>query len=215
MNYYLTCLLLLATFVGFAQHDDATQSEWDFVAEKTNIKVYTRTTETSDIKELRILADFDGQIDTLLNILNDANNYGTWVYKCSKSEPIIPGEGYNTAYSAITDFPFPMSDRELVAKSNQYKDEYGRLIQHTVNAGKDIPEKSGVVRIKNYEAKWIMEQIDTNRIHVEYVSSVDPGGNIPAWVVNLALTTGPIKTFEKLMKQVGERSSVLDLKALR
>lgn len=214
MRYYLAFILVFIGFTCFAQGDTA-DLPWDLATEKPGIKVYTRTPESSSIKELRILADFEGQMDTLLSILNDAHNYGTWVYKCTKSEPITPAEGFNTAYSAITDFPFPMSDRELVAKSNQYKDEQGRLIQHTVCAADDIPKKSGVVRIQAYEAKWVIEQKDASNIHVEYVSTVDPGGNIPAWVVNLAITAGPIKTFEKLMKQVGERSSVLDLKALR
>lgn len=198
--------MLLIASIAFSQGAKE-DNNWEFVVEKPSIKVYTRTTNTSDIKELRILADFDGQIDTLLLILNEATNYPSWVYKCAKSEPISPGEGYNTAYSAISDFPFPMSDRELVAKSNQWKDEEGRLIQQTVSAAEDIPIKPGIVRIKDYSAKWIMEQTDTNTIHVEYISTVDPGGNIPTWIINLALTTGPIKTFEKLMKQVSERSA--------
>lgn len=206
---------MFSAFTAFSQGDNSSEIAWDFVNEKPGIMVYTRTTESSSIKELRILADFDGQIDTLLNILNDAKNYGNWVYKCAGSESINPGEGFNTAYSAITDFPFPMSDRELVAKSNQWRDSQGRLIQHTVCAADEIPKKSGIVRIQEYEAMWVIEQSDKNKIHVEYISTVDPGGNIPAWVVNLAITTGPIKTFEKLIQEVGARSSILDLNALR
>jgi len=171
--------IFLSLFIALsvvAQDSATTQPAWDFVAEKPGIKVYTRTTKTSSIKEI-------------------------------SGEPIEPTEGFNTAYAAITDFPFPMSDRELVAKSKQWKDDDGRLHSHTFSAPDDIPLKSGVVRIRDYEAKWVMEQVDTNRIHVEYISKVDPGGNIPAWVVNLALTAGPIKTFEALMKQVKSRSS--------
>jgi len=202
--------VFLSLFIALnvvAQDSATTQPAWDFVAEKPGIKVYTRTTKTSSIKEIMIKAEMEGRIDTLQSIVNDAINYESWVYKCSGGEPIEPTEGFNTAYAAITDFPFPMSDRELVAKSKQWKDDDGRLHSHTFSAPDDIPLKSGIVRIRDYEAKWVMEQVDTNRIHVEYISKVDPGGNIPAWVVNLALTAGPIKTFEALMKQVKSRSS--------
>ena len=206
---------MFLAFAALAQGENATDVSWDLVTEKSYIKVFTRTPEASTIKELRILADFTGSMDTLLTILNDAENYGTWVYKCAKAESIEPAEGYSTAYYLTTDFPFPMSDRDLVAKSNQWLDEKGRLHQHTICAPEDLPRQSDVVRIQSYEAKWVMEQTDKNKFHIEYISSVDPGGNIPAWVVNLAITAGPIKSFEALMKQVQQRSPVAEWNASR
>ncbi len=211
LNYRtLKYLYLLLTFIGFtasAQVTEATDIPWDLVSEQPNIKVYTRTPDDSSIKELRIIAEFEGKMDTLMHLLNYANNYTSWVYKCASAESIGVPDGYSTAYSAITDFPFPLSDRELVAKSNQWLDDHGRLIQHSISAANDIPLKDGIVRIESYEATWVLDQIESNKIHVEYVSSVDPGGNIPAWVVNLAITTGPIKSFAALMKQVKNRCS--------
>jgi len=213
LKFLSTFLSLFLAFTIVAQDNVTTQPAWDFVAEKPGIKVYTRTTNASSFKEIRIKADMEGQIDTLQSIVNDAINYESWVYKCSGGVSIKPTEGFNTAYAAITDFPFPMSDRELVAKSKQWQDDEGRLHSHTFSAPDDIPLKPGIVRIRDYEAKWVMEQIDENRIHVEYISKVDPGGNIPAWVVNLAITAGPIKTFEALMRQVKSRSRSSHTKA--
>lgn len=186
---------------------------WNFVNEKPGIKVYTRTPDNSSIKELRILVDLEGNIDTLMKVVNDATNFKTWVYKCADSETVTPPEGYSSAYAATSDFPFPMSDRELVAKIHQWYDEDGKLHSHSVSTPDAIPLKPGIVRIKSYEANWIVEQLDENRIHIDYTSVVDPGGHIPTWVINLAITAGPIKTFEKLIKQVKKRSLAAETSA--
>ena len=217
MLKYLSILILLLLPVLVISQDvssmvDASdtlnEETWELSSEKPGIKVYTRIPENSNIKELRIKVDLKGDMDTLLNIVNDANNFGSWVYKCADSSPVTPPEGYNMAYAATTDFPFPMSDRELVAYSKQWLDEKGRIHTHTICAPDAIPVKSGIVRIQAYEARWLIEQVDEENIHVDYVSFVDPGGHIPAWIINLALTAGPMKTFEKLIDQVEKKSYI-------
>jgi len=181
------------------------EPSWNFVNEKPGLKIYTRTPENSQIKELRILVEMTGNMDTLMNIVNDASNFQSWVYKCAGSEKVSPPDGYTSAYAATTDFPFPMSDRELVAKTKQWIDDDGKLHSHTICAADAIPEKRGVVRISSYEAMWIVEKIGNDKIHIDYTSAVDPGGNIPTWIINMAITSGPIKTFEKLMEQVEKK----------
>ena len=82
MKYFLSFALIFTSFIAFGQVHSESTVAWDLSSEKPGLKVYTRTPENGTIKELRILADFEGQIDTLLTILNDAENYTTWVYKC-------------------------------------------------------------------------------------------------------------------------------------
>lgn len=198
----------------FAQQNDTLQSNWDFATEKDNIKVFTRSSDKSSIKELRILVEMNGNIDTLHNAISNAYGFTDWVYKCKSGAPLATPDGYTLSYIAVTDFPFPMSDRELIVKSKQWVDEHGRYRTHSVADPTVLPEDNDLVRINHYEANWIIEKVG-EKILIEYQSSVDPGGNIPVWVVNLALTTGPIKTFSKLIKLVEEQSSVMDVSALR
>lgn len=206
LNYYFAIIFVLFSSVLHGQDQMDGEPAWNFVNERPGIKVYTRTPINSSIKELRILVDLEGDIDTLMKVVYDASNFGTWVYKCADSEIVPAPEGYSSAYAATSDFPFPMSDRELVAVSHQWYDDEGRLHARSISAPDAIPLKPGIVRIKSYEANWVIEKIAENKIHIDYTSSVDPGGQIPTWVINLAITAGPIKTFEKLIKQVKKRS---------
>lgn len=206
MKNLISLLFVLLPFIVLAQNSAHLDATWEFVNEKPGLKVYTRSPVHSSIKELRIKVELTGHIDTLMSIVNDANHFGNWVYKCSDSERVIAPDGYSNAYAATTDFPFPMADRELVAKSKQWIDQDGRYHTHTLCAADEIPNKSGIVRIQNYESRWIIEQLEEGKLIIDYVSSVDPGGKIPTWVVNLAITSGPIKTFERLIELVELRS---------
>ena len=39
-------------------------------------------------------------------------------------------------------------------------------------------------------------------LKADYFIQVDPGGQIPAWVVNLVSTQGPYETFKNLIERV-------------
>jgi len=190
------------------QLDKTVSDNWTCVENEDKIKIFTRLSDSTNLKELRILVEMSGRIDTLIHIINDANNFKDWVYKCRKSAPLKVPNGYQFAYTATTDFPFPLSDRELVAISKQWVDDEGRFITYGVSSFDYTPLNDGVVRIGHYESKWQIESLGDGKIFIDYTSSVDPGGHIPNWVVNLAITTGPLKTFTKLIELVEKRSSV-------
>jgi len=65
-----------------------------------------------------------------------------------------------------------------------------------------VPEKKGVVRIKNSTGKWVITPGGSGQVKVEYSLHVDPGGNIPSWLVNMFAAEGPVQEFKKLRIQV-------------
>jgi hypothetical protein len=65
-----------------------------------------------------------------------------------------------------------------------------------------VPVKQGIVRVTKFEGKWTIIPLGKNLIKVEYVLRVDPGGSIPAWLINLFSTRGPYESFKKLRQQL-------------
>jgi hypothetical protein len=61
-----------------------------------------------------------------------------------------------------------------------------------------IEEKSGIVRVKLLSMQYYVQMIGANKIHITYNIVVDPGGSIPAWMVNAFEVRGPFETFTKL-----------------
>jgi START domain len=61
-----------------------------------------------------------------------------------------------------------------------------------------VPVKSGVVRIANSKGKWVLSPVNKGRVKIVYTLHADPGGSLPAWLINMFVTKGPSQSFRKL-----------------
>jgi len=50
------------------------------------------------------------------------------------------------------------------------------------------------VRINKYRQKWIVQPLGNVKVHVILEGLIDPGGNVPTWVLNMLITEMPSKT---------------------
>ena len=176
--------------------------DWQLVKEKGNLKIYTRKSVHSDIKELRIITTMKASIEDFVDALNDADSYKVWVYKCESSKLVEKVSDSELYYQVETDFPFPMSDRDLVAYTKQEFDEHGVFYSNTIATPNKQPKEKGVVRINLFESHWKVIPQNDGSVYIDYNSKVDPAGNIPQWIVNLGLTVGPVKSMERFTEFV-------------
>jgi hypothetical protein len=199
---YILFLLLFISSNFFAQSSDI--PPWELVKEKGPLKVYTRNSLDSDIKELRITTTMNASIDDFVDALSDADSYKEWVYKCESSKLVQKISDSELYYHVETDFPFPLSDRDLVVHTKQRFDETGVFYSDSFAISGIRPEEKGVVRIDLFESHWKVTAQNDKSIIIDYNSKVDPAGNIPLWVVNLGLTVGPVKSLERFTQFVEE-----------
>lgn len=172
--------------------------DWVLRQEKGALRVYTRPNPDSGIQEVRITTRINARIGSFLTALSDVSAYQTWVYKCSEARLLETVNEQEFYYYAKTDLPFPVSDRDLVVHSRQWQDESG-VIHSVSNARPEyLPAKKGVVRIHSFRSYWRITPAGPGQVAIDYEVKTNPGGNIPAWIINLGITSGPVKTMEKL-----------------
>ena len=61
--------------------------------------------------------------------------------------------------------------------------------------------------MKFSHVQWKLFAISAKLIRIEYTIQVDPGGSIPAWVLNLFSTKGPFETFSKLKEMLRQSNN--------
>ena len=71
--------IFAALYLAFTAHSVA-QSAWELKKDENGILIYSRSVKDSRYKELKAVFDLPGTYDQLRAILNDVNNYKTWVY---------------------------------------------------------------------------------------------------------------------------------------
>ena len=205
LGFILTVILFTQT--GLAQKS----SDWKLVTEEGNIRVFTRKTTRSDFKEVRILAILEVEFGAFIDALNDVPAYGEWVYKCKNPRKLNFVNSNELYYYVQTDLPFPLSDRDLVVHSKQWMSEDGMSYHTHSTAVPDVLEEvKGIVRIQSYESFWDVTQDEYGRLLIDYRVVADPGGYLPVWMVNMAVTQGPLETMKNLETFVKNRSFLAD-----
>lgn len=179
------------------------QPEWKLIKEDTGIKVYSKTVADSKIKAIKAELILKASVTQLVALLLDVNAATQWVFhtkSCVLIRKISASELY---YYSEVSLPWPLENRDFVAHIKVSQDLKTKIV--TVNAPAVpgwIPEKSGIVRISHSVGLWIITPIDIDKIKLEYSLQVDPGGVIPAWVVNTFAAQGPIESFKKMRIQL-------------
>lgn len=197
---YTLTLLLFCCFV-FSIHAQG-QDDWILKNEKSGVKVYYR--KTSDIYELKLITSIKSSLSGLLTLLNDVEDYPNWGYKVAEAKLLEkPSEGELVYYSKL-DFPWPMDDRDVIMYNNTIQDPVSRKVVATSFARPSyLPDNKGVIRIQNAQTTWTIVPGKGGWLYVEYKIYSDPGGNLPDWLVNLAIDVGPRETISKIRKNVG------------
>jgi hypothetical protein len=99
--------------------------------------------------------------------------------------------------------PWPLSNRDFVAHIRVSQDKVTKVI--TVDApavpGMVAP-KEGIVRISHSKGLWTLKPLSPEKISIVYTLQVDPGGDIPAWVVNMFSAQGPLQSFRKMKEEL-------------
>lgn len=189
------CLVLCSGFASAA----IGQYNWKLSKEKDGIRVFQSDGQHSKFKSIKVECTLQGNYDKLMAVLNDVNHQKDWVYNSKNSailKRISPGEFY---YYTETYLPWPMTNRDAVVHMKMDKDSLNRFLKVTaVSEPNFIPEKSGKVRVPRSDISWYVTMPAPQQISIVYIFEAEPGGSLPAWIVNMFTDKGPYESFKKL-----------------
>jgi hypothetical protein len=182
------------------------QADWTLKKDENGIKVYTKSTEDSPIKSIKVILEFDVPISAVVAVIGDIPAYSTWVYQCKKSEVIKQISPTSGIFHHMTEAPWPFDDRDHVSMYEVTRDANTKVItvkSHVVTG--IYPEKEGYVRLKKSRANWTLTPVGENKVAATYELSFDPEGSVPAWLINMFITEGPYQSLSKMKQKVHEK----------
>jgi hypothetical protein len=174
------------------------QSNWKLTKDKDGIKVFQKEVRGSVYKTIKVECTLTGNFDKMMAVINNVGLQNQWVYNNKKSillKRVSPVEMY---YYSETTLPWPVSNRDAIIHLIMYRDSLDRFLNITVTGIPDyIPAKEGLVRVPKSNISWHVTVPETNKLFIVYTFDADPGGSIPAWLVNSFADKGPYESFKK------------------
>jgi hypothetical protein len=197
----LLIILINISFLGLAQE------KWQLVKNEDGIKVYTRRLDDDKFKEVRADFELKATEDQLTALLQNITHHKEWSYG-TKNTYLISKKGKDTLiyYSEIS-LPWPLSNRDLVIELSFKKDTLNNeLFIKAKSIAGILPEKRNLVRVPFSLALWDVKLMPNKLLRIQYTFSTNPGGALPAWLVNFAASVGPYNSFQKLKEIIGKEN---------
>ncbi len=189
--------IMMSLGVIFSPGDTTSAQEWNFVKEEDGIKLYNRSIEGYEFKEVRAVLNLSTDLSKAKHFLMEPSNIEKWMSGCSMS---ITKKNTKEAkeYYAIFDAPWPVSDRDDYGRITlrDYSEE--SLIIDFQSIPNGTPEVSSMVRVPFSKGHLKIEVNASGSKILTYQFLVDRGGSLPSYLKDYLETSSPVKTVQKL-----------------
>jgi len=200
----ISCLLIVITALMITV-DTLAQDGWKLKTDKDEVQVYMKVEETSSYKSVKTVTTMRTTLSAVSAILLDVLKTPDWVYgtkQCSLLKKESPTSLY---YYAEMGMPWPVSNRDFIIRISLSQNPQTKVVTViATNLPTYIPEKDGIVRIQRSSGRWTISPAGNGMVRVEYILQIDPGGSLPASIVNMFSYNGPFQSFKNLRVQVNK-----------
>jgi hypothetical protein len=180
------------------------QTDCKLRKDEDGIKVYTCDTDTSKFKSIKVECTLNCSLEKLESILLNFDNYIHWQFNTIESKTLKKISESEFIYYTKIEAPWPVVDRDMVVKLRLNRINNGLSILANSESG-IIPISKYLVRVPVSRSRWIAIEKSKNQIDIKYSIQIDPGGNVPAWLVNWVCANAPLQSFQALKKQIEKK----------
>lgn len=189
----LRILILLLFPVGIISGPAFAQS-WNFVKEKDGIRIYTRKDPGHSLKSFRGVTVMHVSMEQATSLIGNVENMDWWDKNLKEIRVLTFEKDKFARYYLQYDAPWPVQDRDLCVEAVTTVDPAtGRRTIMATPLPDAVPVKPGVVRIRYYWQRWVLEPLDGGGLNVVLEGYVDPAGSVPDWIYNMVITDTPLK----------------------
>lgn len=188
-------LVLLALFITTTS---IAQPVWKLKKNQDGIQVFTGHSESSSIKSVKVECTINATLHQLIALIIDVNKQPEWVYKALLSRQVKEIAPNNLFFYSQVELPWPCCNRDFIMHLQIHQQSDSLTIIDSRAASDMLPVNKGIERVKKSKSHWEISTMSHGMLHIVYTIEFEPGGAIPAWLVNLFLTKGPFESFSRL-----------------
>ncbi len=179
------------------------RADWEKFADKDNVLVEWRKIDGSRVREIRASGVIAQPLDKLVTALRDLEHFAEFMPP-TESVEVLGGTVDHRQIHATIDPAF-VSKRDYCLDVT-WTQTPSLAESRWVQIAEPCPApKKGIVRHLRTEGIWRLHALDGGRTNVEYQAITDPGGSIPAWIVDRATA----KTMRGMYQALGKRAATI------
>jgi hypothetical protein len=179
---------------------------WEFAKEKDGIKIYTSTEPGKPLKAYKGVTDIHAPADKVFSMIEDVYHTEWWDKNLTQIKVLLYEKYKKAQYYLVYDLPWPVTDRDLCVDVTVIRDPgTGECRITAVPLPGVIPERQGMIRIKEYRQTWTIRPVSKEWSHVELEGYLDPAGSIPDWITNMLIVDSPVKVISGVKERMEKK----------
>ena len=205
---------VLLILLLFGLHSAYPQQNCVLRKDNDGVKVYLCDNASSAFKTIIVELEVPATLAQYAAKVLDIENYYRWQDRVSEQKVLLRVSETELFYYSLVDVPWPVSDRDYIFHLNMHQDIITKVVTMTLSEVPNfIPHREDIVRVPYAESTLTLTPIDATNLNVRYELAIDPGGEVPAWLINIFAASTPWNTFHSFREQIitqGENRQEVD-----
>ena len=205
-------LLISLLFPLFSKAQDGV--EWKKVKDNDGIQSFVMKLPEVAVNKVKVETIVKSSLSSLVALMIDTPKNPEWVFLNIHASIRHQDDVYNWVYYGQNNAPWPVCDRDVVTRVHLFQNAVTKeVVCESVAIPDYEPVHEDFTRIPMLHAIWRFTPLGEGKIKVAFELLIDLGGNMPAWLTNLAVTKGPsssMKNFIELSKKEPYLSAKID-----
>ena len=179
------------------------------------LKIFTCPLPSSDFLSFVAVATIDAPQHAVLSLLYDVDVATEWVWKTREMRVLqeLSNDEGRIVYQLVS-APWPVSDREIITRSQGYMNPETSEIFIKLECVPDfLPKNEKYVRVPELEGAWNIVPLSEKQCRVVFRLHIEPGGEIPSWLANIAVIDTPYHTLVNLREMVKKEKYMIPVDA--
>ncbi len=180
------------------------EESWKLEKDKNGIKVWTRKTPNSQLKEFLVSTTLNTTPERMVSFLKNVPQYDQWMFKVQPgSSKILKKVSDDDFYTyLIIDAPLIKSREAISHMVFKEPDAKGNIIISFEGAPNLIPLNDNYVRIPVIKAYFKIDPLENGKVQLTHQAFSSPGGIIPDFLVNMGAVEAPFYMFSKIKEMI-------------
>ena len=174
---------------------------WELQRNDEQAMAYSRIDKASGLQVCRVETVMKASLNALVAMQRDAARIPQWMDGVKSSRIVQEADNYYITHTLVPS-PWPVKDRDSVVRSDIRQQDDGSVLIEFASVEGVVPLQKNYERVQNVKGCWCFTPLQDGKTRVEYEVMVDPGGKLPAWLVNRFALDVPYNSIKQMHKLV-------------
>ncbi len=179
------------------------QDDCEHLKTQNGIKVYGCELPNSNFNAVKAEFEINATLVQYATMALRVDRYPLWNFEARNSKLVEKFKSTELIYYSEVDAPWPVQDRDIILHMKVDQHPISKILTIQLKSLPDyLPENPEFIRIKEYWSELRVIPLSLTKSRIEYYLELNPGGEIPAWIVNFICARIPINTFTNFKNSI-------------